>query len=183
MKSKDDIENRVRALLCDELTRRVCEAKTRLPHLCTYNHRHPLDTRKSVEDMPNDTYNRISTNDGERIKQTIGLCMFNAEAPTLWPGNICEDPIDAQRCPYFQPPATKESIFKAFQVNVTNLDWVKANMPELYGLFWALDDSSNRRLPWWKLLWYRLVRINVAPVLPNYDMMKLLPSAPTDDPG
>jgi hypothetical protein len=180
MKSQADIESRVRALLCDELTRRVREAETRLPHLCVYNHRQPLDTRKTVEDMPNETYNRTSTNEGEPVKQVIGLCMLGAENPEAWPGDICEDPIDAQRCPYFQPTATKEAIYKTFQANVTDLDWVRQNMPEVYGLLWALDESGNYRLPWWKLLWFKLVRIHLAPVLSNYDTVKLLPPPPTE---
>jgi len=55
MKTKASIESRVRFLLCEELSRRVREAETRLPHLCIHNHRQPLDTRKSVEDLPNET--------------------------------------------------------------------------------------------------------------------------------
>ena len=52
MKTQGDIEDRIRFLLCEELSRRVREAETRLPHLCVYNHRQPLDTRKAVEDLP-----------------------------------------------------------------------------------------------------------------------------------
>jgi hypothetical protein len=182
MKTQSDIEDRIRFLLCEELSRRVREAETRLPHLCVYNHRQPLDTRKAVEDLPNETYNRISQRDGEAVRQTMGLCMLGAENPEQWPGNICEDPIDAQRCPYFTPLASKASIYESFQTQVRDVDWVAVNMPELYGLLWALDASTAYRIPWWKRLWFKLVRINLAPVLSNYDVVALLPPAPSGGP-
>ena len=182
MKSQDDIENRIRFLLCEELSRRVREAETRLPHLCTYNHRQPLDTRKSVEDLPNETYNRISSLEGGPVRQTMGLCMLGAENPESWPGDICEDPIDAQKCPYFTPSASKASIYESFSAQVCDVDWVRANMPELYGLLWALDAHSVYRIPWWKRLWFKIIRINRAPVLSNYSLVAMLPQSPGGPP-
>jgi hypothetical protein len=180
MKALSDIESRIRYLLCEELTRRVREAETRLPHLCEHNHRQTLDTRKTVEDTPNDSYNRTSDRTGLPVAQTIGLCMLGAEKPDEWPGNICEDPIDAQRCPYFRPSVTKEALFATFRANVEDLDWVRGHLPELYGLLWVLDETRAYDLPWWKRLWFRMLRIQVAPVLSNDVTTQLLPPAPTD---
>lgn len=177
MRSQADIEDRIRFLLCEELTRRVQEAQTRLPHLCRHNHRQPLDTRKTVEDMPNDTYNRTTDRNGLPVVQTIGLCMLGAETPETWPGNICEDPIDAQRCPYFDPSANKDSIYRLFKDNIADLEWVRANMSELYGLLWTLENGRTS-LPWWKRLWFMVLRIRVEPVRKTPDAAHLLPPAP-----
>lgn len=179
MRAQSDIEDRIRFILCEELTRRVREAETRLPHLCTHNHRQSLDTRKTVEDMPNETYNRTSDRFGLPVVQTIGLCMLGAENVEAWPGNICEDPIDAQRCPYFNPTASKASIFEQYRANLADLDWLRGNMPELYGLLWVLDEASmSPVLPWWKRLWFKMLRIHVAPVLSTDHVEKLLPPPP-----
>lgn len=178
MKAQSDIEDRIRFLLCEELSRRVREAETRLPHLCTYNHRQPLDTRRTVEDVPNDTYNRVTDHHGLPVIQSIGLCMLNADDPEQWQGTICEDPIDAQKCPWFNPAATKAGIFYVFRSEVENLDWVRQHIPELYGLLWVLDETGNSRLPFWKRWWFKLKRIHVEPVLTNADVVKLLPAAP-----
>ena len=178
MKVQSDIEARIRLLLCEELSRRVREAETRLPHLCRFNHRQPLDTRKAVEDLPNDTYNRTTDRNGLPVVQTIGLCMLGSEDVENWPGNICEDPIDAQRCPYFDPAHSKTLIFEQFKANVTDNDWIRVNMPEMYGLLWVLDDSRIRSLPWWKFLWFKMLRIHVAPMISVEGVENLLPPAP-----
>jgi hypothetical protein len=180
MKTQSQITDRIRFLLVQELDRRVDEASRRLPHLCTHNHQQPLDTRKLVEGSPNDSFNRVADSRGLPVVQTMGLCMLGAEHPDQWQGNICEDPIDAQRCPYFTPTQTKETLEENFRRDVENVEWVSSHMPEMYGLFWALDtEVSKVRIPWWKRLWYRMLRIRVEPVQPSYDIAKLL-EAPKD---
>ncbi len=176
MRTQADVEDRIRFLLCEELTRRVREAETRLPHLCTHNHRQPLDTRKTVEDVPNDTYNRSTDRNGLPVLRTIGLCMLGAEDPESWPGNICEDPIDAQRCPYFKATATKDSILELFKAQIQDMGWVQSNMPEMHGLLWALE-ANPPNLPLWKRLWFRILRIHTAPVV-HSDPALLLPPPP-----
>jgi len=180
MKGQSDIEDRIRFLLCEELSRRVREAETRLPHLCTHNHRQPLDTRRTVEDTPNDTYNRVTDRRGLPVVQTIGLCMLNADNPEQWQGTICEDPIDAQKCPWFDPAATKAGILYIFKGEVESLDWVRQHMPELYGLLWVLDEKGGQQIPFWKRWWFKLLRIHVAPVLSTEDAVKLLPALPEE---
>jgi hypothetical protein len=183
MKTQSDIEDRIRFLLTQELSRRVKEAETRLPHLCHHNHRQALDTRKTVEDVRNETYNRTSDKHGLPVVQTIGLCMLGAESPAEWQGNICEDPIDAQRCPYFQSTVTKDVLAESFRANIQDLEWVRHNMPELYGLLWALDTSASwLLLPFWKRLWFKIIRLNVAPVQPDHDVVEYLRQLPPPPP-
>jgi hypothetical protein len=181
MKPTAEIEARIRYLLCAELSRRVMEAETRLPHLCVHNHRQPLDTRKTVEDLPNEAYNRTTDPEhrGLPVAQTIGLCMLGAEDITSWPGNICEDPIDAQRCPYFNPSTSKTVIFERFKANMGDVEWVQQNMPEAYALLWVLE-SVGVTLPWWKRLWFAMLRIHVAPVVTADTVLQLLPPSPPE---
>jgi len=157
MRSDTEIQDRIRYLLTVELDRRVVGAKSRLPHQCVHNHRQPLDVRKEIEGETNPDYNQVARH---RRLPVIGLCMLGAEDPTQWNGTICEDPIDAQRCPYYSDPnSTREAIEKAFQDQIQDLRWVELNLPEAYGLLWALGSETMLRLPWWKAIWFRFIRI------------------------
>lgn len=176
MRSTSEIEDRIRYLLCTELDRRVEEASRRRPKLCSHNHRQPLDTRPTVDGDVNETFNRTTDRRGLPVIQTIGLCMLGAEKIEEWPGSICEDDIDARRCPYFDPTHKREDLWRELVEQVNDPAWLRVHMPEISALYWVLDaESAYVRLPWWKRLWFRFLRINVEPVLPPFDASHLLP--------
>jgi hypothetical protein len=175
MKATSEIESRIRYLLVQELNARVQLAERRLPHLCTHNHRQPLDVRKTVEGEHNEDYNRITRGSSLPVAQTIGLCMLGAESPSDWPGNICEDPIDAQRCPYFNPRFNKQALWTSFAGQIRDPEWLQVNMAEVYGLLWSLNAAELPKMPAWKRFWYRLLRIRVEPLRPREDPANLLP--------
>ena len=177
MKDVAEIQDRIRQLLIAELNARVEVAQKRLPHMCTHNYRHPLDVRKRVEDEINEDYNRITKGPHLPVVQTMGLCMLNATSPEEWTGTICEDPIDAQQCPYFNPKVDKKAVWALFHEQISDPEWLRANMPEVCGLLWALDMSTLPAVPWWKRLWYSLMRIRVEPLRPVEDPANLLPPA------
>lgn len=161
LRSDSDIQDRIRFLLVEELDRRVQESKSRLPHKCQHNHRQPLDVRKRVEGEVNSQYNRVS---GVSLP-VIGLCLLGVDTPEQWEGTICEDPIDAQRCHFYNPIETRESLQELFHAQIKDLEWVKTNLPEVYGLLWSLGSESMPKLPWWKALWFRLIRIRPDPLV------------------
>lgn len=192
MRNEAEIQDRIRMLLNQEFESRVAAISERLPCRCIYNHRQPLDTRKQVDGEPNENYNRIERH-GLPVAQTIGLCMFGAERPDEWPGTICEEPIDAQRCPpkAFTPRETKEGVKKTFEANIRDLTWVKENMPEVFALLWALGTETKPPeesipppppsptpetpslpppppLPWWKRFILKLlsIKLDATPRLP-----------------
>lgn len=177
MKTQTEIEDRVRLLLKQELDRRVAAASQKLPHLCQHNHRQPLDIRKQVEGMPNDTYNRVSNLRGLPVVQTMGLCMLGAENPEEWPGTICEDPIDAQRCPYFDAKEKPSVIEQTFRAQMEDDAWVRDNLPEIRALLWSLDTTELPKaseaptpLSWWRRLivsWALGVPVEGMKVLPG----------------
>lgn len=138
MKSPDVIRARITRLLVRELHRRVGIASERLPVRCTHNYRHPLDPRRTVDGEPNPNYNRILP-----VNQTIGLCMLGAEDPSEWPGNICEDPIDAQRCPYFEVKQTKAQVWAELREQLKEPSWVEENLPEVAALAWTLNEAPD----------------------------------------
>lgn len=148
-------------------------AGRRLPVMCVHNHRQPLDVRKKIEDEVNETFNRITSGVRLPVLQTIGLCMLNSESSTEWEGNICEDPIDAQRCPYFEAKFDKVKIWEEFREQISDPDWLRVNLPEVYGLIWCLE-MERPELPWWSRIWHRFLKINVEPIRSVEDPAKLL---------
>ncbi len=169
MKSPDAIRDRVRFLLTEELDRRQAEAQRRLPHLCSHNRRHSLDHRKTVGGDPNPSWNHISRYDGDQkvhlpVQQTMGLCFYGADSPEDWQGTICEDPIDAQRCPLFDALTSKEEVLYLFTRDTSDLHWLREHMPEVYSLLWVLDEPEVITVPWWRRVLYRLLRWNPEPL-------------------
>jgi len=179
VKSQSEIQDRVRAILVAELDRRVGEAHQRLPHRCVHNHLQELDPRPRVEDEPNPSYNRLDRR-YLPVVPAMGLCMLGADGPETWQGTICEDPIDAQRCPVFTPIESKDDILTNLKRDLDDFGWIQANLPELYGLLWTLDSGLfHFVLPWWKRLWFWALRIRIEPLASDFDIRRALPQAPS----
>lgn len=177
MKTKSEVEARIRELVCSELDRRVAEASERLPTRCVNNYRHPLDTRKQLEGEPSPEYNRITDKQGLPVIQTIGFCLLNCGDPENWEGTICEEPIDAKRCPDFKPMKTKADILPDLARDLKDGDWVQGNLPELFALLWVLGAVQELRVPLWKRVWLYLTRVRLESVTPRIDTSKLLPQS------
>ncbi len=177
MRDTSEIEDRIRTLLCAELDRRVSEATKRLPRRCVNNHQQTLDARPKIDGEMNENYNRIIDKRGLPVVQTIGLCMLGAYDPTQWNGTICEDPIDAQRCPDFTPKQNKEGLWQEFAEQLSDLAWIREHMPDVAALYWTISEAATVRLPWWKRLWFWAMRVKVEPQLPPFDAVQLLPPA------
>jgi len=165
MRPSSDIKSRIRALVNEELERRIVLATKRLPHMCQHNIRQPLDTRKSIEGEVNPQYNRITSGRGLPVVQSIGLCGVGVDNLDTWEMNICDEPIDALRCPIFLSKSTKETIVKELEGQLLDKDWLAQNMPEVSGLLWSLGDlATPPKLPWWKKILLKAKRVVVEPV-------------------
>lgn len=173
MKAETEIYSRLRGLLVRELDRRMAEAGKRLPHLCIHNRRQALDFRKMVEGEPNPNYNCIDAAEGS---PEIGLCFYGSEDLQTWPGNICEEAIDAQRCPLFTPKLSKEGILTQFRQDLAQPGWISENLPAVAELLWVLDLAKTTPIPWWRRLWHKVLRIRVEPVVEAKKVEDLFPS-------
>lgn len=170
MKDQTEILTRIRELVHAERERRLSEAQRRLPHHCVHNHRQPLDVRRTVEGEPNAAFNRVSSEGS----QTIGLCMLGAENPEEWRGTICEDPIDAQRCPYYITLLNEADVLETLRQDLSNPEWLGQNMPEAATLLWVLDSQSLPTLPWFRRFLLRFRSFKIEALRPFPDPAKLL---------
>jgi hypothetical protein len=127
-----------------------------------------------VDGESNPGYNRITVGDRSPTTKRIGLCLLGSADPEEWSGTICEDPIDAKKCPYFNPTQkSKGEILEEMHGDLNNQDWLKSGIPEAHTLLWVLGELTLS-IPWWKkaLLWFRVIQIE--PVVPLIDPSKLL---------
>jgi hypothetical protein len=178
MRTKSEVEARIRELVCLELDRRVAEASERLPTRCIYNYRHSLDTRKQIEGEENPEYNRITDKVDLPVVQTIGLCLLNCNDPENWEGTICEDPIDAKKCSDFKPAKIRSDILPDLARDLKDVDWVRTNQSELFVLLWVLMAVQELSVPWWKRVLFFFRRVRLEPVTPKIDTTKLLSPPP-----
>lgn len=147
MRGEPEVRVRLNQLLAEEVNKRIAEASERLPHRCVHNHRHPLDQRKQVDGEPNEGYNRIANGRGLPVIQTIGLCMLGSDDPETWGGTICEDPIDAKRCPDFKPAKLKADLLKEFREQLRDEAWAREHLPEVFALMWLLEETEAKEQP------------------------------------
>lgn len=146
MKDQTQIEERLRRLVLEALGAHMARFDVKLPTKCRHNHRQPLDHRKTVYGDSNPSYNRITSakdvsGKGLPVAQTIGLCMYGAENPDDWRGDICEDPIDAQRCNIYNPLVSKKVLYDAFVKGVRSEEWLGTHYPGILSLVWVLGQG------------------------------------------
>jgi hypothetical protein len=175
VKSESEIRNRIDEAVFEEISRRVDALGERVPHKCIHNYRHPLDARKVTEEGFNPQYNRMTSEKRLPVLQTVGLCLLGSEDPSAWGGTICDEPIDAKRCPVFTPFKTKEDLVTEVKEQMADEVWLKEHMPEVYALSWAVGMVVGPRLSWWArfLLWIR--RVTLEPQVAPFSSDKLLP--------
>jgi hypothetical protein len=110
--------------------------------------------------------------------------MYGSENPEQWSGTICEDPIDAQRCPLFTPKLGREEVIREFKEQLGSPEWVQKNLPDVDSLRWVLagaplpdptlppEEIVGASLPWWQRLLsrffgFRLVRVTAKRLPPS----------------
>lgn len=179
MKTQAEIQKRLRAIFLGELDRREAEAQLRLPVRCVHNHQQELDPRPNIQGEPNPSFNRVDRRHLPVVR-TMGLCMLGAAHPNSWPGDICEEPIDAQRCPSFTPHQSKDELLAQFKAEILDPVWLEAHLPEAYVLLWVLEEDTtpNFTLPLWKRVLFYFLRIRIEP-LRQVDPLQLLPKEDT----
>lgn len=79
---------------------------------------------------------------------TVGLCLYGAQNPEEWPGDLCGG---AKGCPYFETEETKEEIKQRFEESLENEVTVAQHYKDIAALQWVLGEKVYS----WDLVWYQ----------------------------
>ena len=80
--------------------------------------------------------------------KVLGMCMFSVENPT-WGVDICEVTAQAQNCPHFSPPKSKEALKEDFGTMLEDEQFVSTHCKDVAALRWVLNGDSDTHKPWY----------------------------------
>lgn len=153
MKSKTDIENRLRSLRIKYAKRYISKTQARAHRNCQYNREH----------IPKGKYEKTKSIDVEMAskKQTtlmviqpdypIRLCMYGADSPSTWLGDVCDSDEIAKSCKWFKPIISAATAKDEFLKLLEDDEWVFDNYLDIVALQWVLNDRVHlMMLTWWE---------------------------------
>lgn len=81
----------------------------------------------------------------------VRICMYGADSPAEWSGDLCDDDSIAPGCKFFVPLKTVSEATDDFMVALADDKLVYERFRDLAALQWALGDRRPR-LPWYRRL-------------------------------
>lgn len=172
MKSQDEIERRLRTLRVRYTKKHIAASQERLPQNCIYN----------LEQAPNGHYTKSKSADVDiaprhsitlvviQPESPIRLCMYGADDPSKWPGNICDKAETARCCSWFSAKVSKEVAKTEFLNRLADDEYVYENHPDIAALQWATDGRVYKKSlsPLERLrIWLFSFFVRVPPALPQ----------------
>jgi len=79
----------------------------------------------------------------------VRICMYGADSPSKWSGDVCDDDGRARGCPYFTPLKTVVEATDDFMASLADDKFVYDNFRDIAALQWVLGDRRPR-LPWYR---------------------------------
>lgn len=174
MKSKADVERRLRSLRVKYAKKYVAKTQERAHRNCVYNHEHVPVGRPAQKDGPDGKLvpRRQVTLMVLQPDQSVRLCMYGCGDTANWPGDVCDSDDVSRSCPKFKPRQSMESAKAEFMEHLKDDEWVFEHHKDLAAFQWVLEDRLHRmQLSWLErlMLWFYAVlfrRAKPSPQLP-----------------
>ena len=165
MKTRSDIENRLKSLRVKYAKRYVKKSQERLHTNCSYNMVHaPRTAYKSDKtvDLPMVPKRQV-TLVVVQPDAPVRLCMYGCEDPSTWSGNVCDDDSVSRSCPMFKPLQSLQSARAEYMEKLSDDEWVFDNHKDMVALQWALSDRLHkmqlsvleRLILWFQVFFFR----------------------------
>ncbi len=155
MKSQDEILRRLNKLRSRYLRKHCLLARGKKPDNCVFNHEHTPQPRKAeipaeFERAPRTVTSLVVIQPDQKIR----LCMYGADNPAEWPGDICDSDEMAQGCRFFQSKSTEAETIGEFNALMADDKYVYDNYKDIAALQWVIDHRIHldRLSVWSKLL-------------------------------
>lgn len=156
MKTRDEVERRLRKLRVRYATKHVQRSQERKHTNCVFNKEHlprPLGPPKVAvehEVAPRTQVTLVVLNDDRPVR----ICMYGVEKLGGWPGDFCDDDDTASRCPYFRPSRTIEQAKTEFLSSLEDDEHVFDNYRDVATLQWVIGERVHSiPLTWWERVW------------------------------
>lgn len=182
MKTREEIERRLRKLRIRYANKHVRRSQERRPHNCSFNEEHlpgkltrpgvPVET----EIAPRRQVTLVILNDPKPVR----LCMyqFTPGGGTGWSGVVCDDDETAERCPYFVPSKGVPDARAEFMASLEDDEHVFDNYRDVATLQWVIGERVHSMpLSWWERLWLSFVAVFIRVARPS----KALPPVKVPD--
>jgi len=168
VKSEEEVLRRLRKLRGRYARQYLRRSQDRLHRNCVHNREH-VGTR-TVSDGPEDGV-PMRIRGGEDVEglvapdrrvrfgravslvvlreepSSVRLCMYGAEDPALWAGEVCDSDEKAASCPMFSPSVRKEDAMAAFKELMRDDAYVYENYRDVAALQWVLEDRVHHHRP------------------------------------
>jgi len=193
VKTQEEIEKRLRKLR-ERYARKYVDASQQRAHAnCVFNHRHdppPSSTAAAPrdEDLPM-VPRRHVTLVVLRDDSAVHLCMYGAEDPARWAGDVCDDDATARSCKLFKPSVDMDQAKSEFLDLMADDEYVFDNYRDVATLQWVLGERVHGMpLSWIERLgfWFRSKLSKPSkqtPLLPQGDLPGDLWDSPARPPG
>ncbi len=172
MKTKEEIEKRLRKLRVRYANKHVLASQQRTFTNCVHNREHtPSPTRQARpagRDLPMVPRRQVTL----VVLQDdvpVHLCMFGADDPSKWRGDVCDNDSISRSCKLFQPSCSLEEAKEEFMGLMADDEYVFTNFRDVATLQWVLGErvhSIPLTLAERIGLWARSLFVRTPPALP-----------------
>jgi hypothetical protein len=172
MKSKKQIYSRLKRLYFRYLKKYVIHTQKRICVNCKYCESHV--TKPLIYDHePVAEYELYPTHVSTTFVVNpkpgpISLCMYGAENPAEWKGDICNNEV-AKGCKLFVPCLSIQEAQEQFNELMNDDDWVLKHHNDIAILQWILDNRIVHDLTWLDrfLIWIKSKFVKPDPFIPQ----------------
>jgi hypothetical protein len=142
VKTKDDVESRLRKLRMRYAHNHVEATQKRCFRNCEFNEAHApstFDYKPQLETEYEMAPRHQTTLVVMRDDRTVHLCMYGAKNPATWLGDTCDTDDKAKRCPMFKPRVSLEQARREFMEKLSDDKYVFDNFRDVAALQWVLN--------------------------------------------
>jgi hypothetical protein len=144
VKSKETIRRRLRSLRIRHAKKYIEKSQKRKPENCTYNYSHEYhaptpEVPTEYELAPRKSSSLVVFQEEGPIK----LCLYGADKPSEWKGDVCDKDETAEGCEYFKPKVTVEEAQEDFKNLVADDEYVFKNYRDIATLQWVLGERVS----------------------------------------
>lgn len=172
MKSLETVERRLRTLRVRYIKQHISASQERLPKNCVFNY----------EQIPTGYYEKSRSIDVDIAPRSsvtlvviqpeapLRLCMYGAEDPSKWLGDVCDKAETARGCGWFKPKTSVDEAKDEFVSLLADDEYTYDNYRDVATLQWVLNDRVHKKaLSMWErlVIWIYSFFIRVRPPVPQ----------------